>query len=127
MDEVDFSVNPYMIPGHQLPREFTYPRPYIALVSFGSVRFAPWSILHRERALYWYKHLAALYGNPSYIPFAERQDNDDFAAWSILDPGKIHIIDVTEKPEWATPRVFDDLESWMRHAMEDMIEFMHSA
>jgi hypothetical protein len=125
MNENDIRVESYKLPSSFLPKDFSYPTPFIELVTWNSVNLVPWYILKRNDAVGMHGYLHTLYRRPIYIPFARRQDTDDVAAWTIQDPGKIHIVDIAEQPEWAITPVCKDFEAWMRVVFEDMLDFIH--
>lgn len=107
-----------------LPDEFTYPASFVRVVELGLTDLEPWQILVGDQLRRRYHGLATRFPDRRLIPFARRQDNDDVACWD-LDEGddRVVIIHDFASRGWENRAEFPNFYSWLRSAIEDLIEF----
>lgn len=107
---------------NELPNGFVYPRELKRMLNLGLINLEPWHLLAGERLRFNMAGLAERYPKLKLIPFAYRQDNDDFACWQFEIPGTVFIIhDFALGHEHRGQ--FVDFYAWLRRAIEDFIEF----
>lgn len=107
----------------ELPFDMQYPPAFLRMVDRGIVYIEPWYILDgaqlRDRLI----GMIARYPERQLLPFARREDNDDVACWDAREGGKVLIIHDFASSGHELRDVFDSFYSWLRKAVEDMIEF----
>lgn len=105
-----------------LPEGFSYPPEFLRVVELGLTDLEPWWILDGELLRSGMRLLASAYPSRRLVLFAKRQDNDDVACWD-LDTGGVAVVHMGATPGWEQrgPR-FTDFNSWLRQAVEDLIE-----
>lgn len=113
----------YIVSENQRPVWLKYPASFCRLVEQGLIHLDPWHIMEAERASTHAKGLAERYPGRKLFPFAYRQDNDDVACWSDVDPSKIYIIHDFASIGWENEGEFDDFWAWFRHAIDETIEW----
>jgi hypothetical protein len=111
-----------MLPEHELPRGFTYPRQYRRLVEVGLVNVEPWYVLQGAALRELSSELARRYPTRALVPFARRQDNDDVACWEAGSEA-VHIVPDFASPGWEQRARYAGLDDWLRAAIEAYIEF----
>lgn len=72
-------------------KDFAYPKDFLALRNKMTEDFTPWHFLSENEANAKIVGLNQRYSS-GYIPFAQRQDNDDVACWVPPYNGKVRII-----------------------------------
>lgn len=92
------------------------------LASQGLTNMAPWHIMPRDLAQKRMKSLRTRY-RTKYVPFANRQDNDDLACIDPDMPGKVVIVHDFASEGSERDATYDSFWSWFRAAIEDMISF----
>ena len=105
-----------------LPDGFLYPRQFVRVVELGLTDLEPWLILQGEQL---HGHLLGLrkrYPLSSLVPFARRQDNDDVACWDVTKSNVVIIHDFAS-PGFEGRQEFENFNSWLRQAIDDLIEF----
>jgi len=82
----------------------------------------PWHIMPRELALVRLRGLRERYTR-KYVPFAQRQDNDDLACLDPALPAKVVVVHDFASEGHECRQEFDSFSDWFRAATEDMILF----
>lgn len=107
----------------ELPPTFEYPAEFVRIVELGLVNLEPWWIeggnTLRQRA----SGLKLRYPTRALVPFASRQDNDDLACWDLSEPGRVVIVHDFARPGWEAQGEWPDFYSWLRQAVEDLIDW----
>jgi hypothetical protein len=111
----------YILSPSSRPDWLEYPHAFRRIVEQMLVDVTPWHILEGERALSQFRGLAERYPDRELFPFAYRQDNDDVACWSKGTGEKVFVIHDFASPGWEDEGAFDDVWSWFRSAIEEMI------
>lgn len=104
-----------------LPGGFDYPPEFIRVVELGLTDLEPRWIFDGGQL---YRRMVGLrerYPERQLVPFARRQDNDDVACWDLVQ-GNVMVIHDTASPGWEQRDTFPDFNSWLRQAIEDLIE-----
>lgn len=109
---------------NDLPAGFDYPREFIRVLELGLVNLEPWWVLTGEQLQRVYAGLQQRYPDQVYVPFASRQDNDDVACWAGVPPEVVIVHDLAT-PGWERRgrKPLPDFHSWLRVAVEDLIEW----
>lgn len=108
----------------ELPEGFEYPPEFRRVIDLGLVDLEPWLILEGAQLRSRYEGLRLRYPARSLLPFARRQDNDDVACWDLAQGnGRVVIIHDFADPGWEGRVDLNDFNSWLRQAVEDLIEF----
>jgi hypothetical protein len=107
----------------ELPDGFQYPGAFLRLVGRGLLYFEPWFVLQGEQLRQRFRGLKDRYPDRILVPFARREDRDDVACWDQNLPGRVVIIHDFTEPGWEQREVLEDFYTWLRRAVEDMIEF----
>jgi hypothetical protein len=107
-----------------LPEGFAYPPEYLRAVDLGLVALEPWWLLTGDRLRQRFAGLQRRYGDRRYVPFAERQDNDDIACWA-GSPPDVLIVHDHASPGWELRgrEPIIGFHAWLRQAVEDFIEW----
>ncbi|SNQ47111.1 conserved hypothetical protein [Frankia canadensis] len=105
-----------------LPRGFTYPPEFLRVVELGLTNIEPWWIMDGEALFRRHIGLRSRYPDDCFVPFAERQDNDDVACWD-LDSGGITVVHDFASPGYHRENEFASFNAWFRQAVEDFIEW----
>lgn len=111
-----------LLTSDDLPENFEYPAAFARVVELGLVNLEPWWILEGEVLRNRYHGIRARYPNRNLVAFAARQDRDDVACWD-LDRGEISIIHDYSSQGFEQVRNVADFETWLRQAVDDLIEF----
>ena len=115
---------PELLSSGALPKDFDYPRLFVRLAEQGLLDLEPWHVLVGDELRQRFIGLAKRYPNRSLVPFARRQDNDDVACWEpAVSHDAVVIVHDFASPGWETRGSFNDVESWFRQAIEDLIEW----
>lgn len=107
----------------ELPIGMKYPEALRRLVQRGVVHLEPWFIFRADEAKQRMSSLGTRYPTRTLVPFARREDNDDVACFAPEYPGKVVIVHDFASPGSEDREVLDNFYSWLRKAVEDMIEF----
>ncbi|NDW53265.1 hypothetical protein [Aliiroseovarius sp. PrR006] len=102
---------------------FEFPPEYIRLRRLGFSDLEPWYFLDEQQLSQTLAGLRQRYPDRKLIPFARRQDNDDTACWDQQDNNTVYIIHDFASVGYEERDTFDGLYSWLRAAVEDLIEF----
>ncbi|GAA0383751.1 hypothetical protein [Streptomyces luteireticuli] len=105
-----------------LPEGFEYPDEFVRVVELGLTNLEPWWIFDGDLLRRRLVGLQERYPGRRLVPFARRQDNDDVACWD-LDQGGIAVVHDFASAGWEQRARFEDFNSWLRQAIEDLIEF----
>lgn len=105
-----------------LPDGFSYPSQFLRVTELGLTNLEPWWILTGDLLRARYAGLMERYPERTLVPFARRQDNDDVAAWDVRS-GQVTIVHDFASPGTETRADFPDFYTWLRQAVEDLIEF----
>lgn len=106
----------------ELPERFCYPHQFLRTVELGLVDLEPWQILHGDLLRARQAGLRTRYPVRTLVSFARRQDNDDVACFDV-DRGKVVIVHDFAAPGWEQRAEFDDFYGWLRHAVDDFVEY----
>lgn len=113
-----------LLPVTELPEGFSYPPEFIRVVGLGLIDLEPWHVLEAERLRSRHAGLAKRFPGRELVPFAARQDNDDVACWDLeLGPGVVAVVHDFASSGWERREEFPGFYDWLRHAIEDLIEF----
>jgi hypothetical protein len=115
---------PGLLSSVDLPTGFAYPPEFVRTVELGVLNLEPWWILTGERLKERFVGLQERYPAQGYVPFAERQDNDDVACWRAAPP-EVVIVHDNASPGWEhrDGRGFPTFHAWLRAAIEEFIEW----
>lgn len=113
-----------LLGGGDLPDGFEYPREFLRVVNLRLLDLEPWLILEGEQLLARHHGLSERFPDRLLVPFARRQDNDDIACWDLgqQDCG-VAIVHDFASPGWERRAEYPDFNSWLRQAVEDLIDF----
>ena len=117
------STSLYLLPEGERPDWVEYPGPFMRIVEQALLDITPWHIMEARRAAVHFEGLSRRYPSRDLFPFAYRQDNDDVACWSKDSGEQVVIIHDFASPGWEDSGRFDDIWSWFRAAVEEMIEW----
>jgi len=107
-----------------MPAGFWYPPSFVRVVELGLTNLEPWHVLEGSFLRQRWLGLAQRYPERTLIPFAARQDNDDVACWEpVRDDRTVVIVHDFASPGWERRQEYPDFFSWLRQAIEDLIEF----
>jgi len=107
----------------KLPYGFMYPDSIKKAIKYDLVNLCPWTILERSFAEFMLDGIQSRYPTKKYIPFASRQDNDDFACFVGGQGEEVQIIHDFASPGWeAYGNKYQDFWEWFKVAIDDMIE-----
>lgn len=117
---------PLLLTDADLPDGFNYPRSFIRVAELGLIDLEPWEVLVGDSLFKRFNGLKSRYPDRSYVPFAQRVDNDDVACWDSTS-GSMEVLIVHDfaSPGWEQRQrpPFADFNAWLRQAIEDLIEF----
>jgi hypothetical protein len=105
-----------------LPDGFDYPRGFVRVVELGLTGLEPWLIIQGETLRERHQGLRKRYPERVLVPFAVRQDRDDVACFDV-DANRVAIVHDFADAGFERRAEFQDFYSWLRHAIEDLIEF----
>jgi hypothetical protein len=107
-----------------LPSGFEYPREFLRVVELGLVQLEPWFVLRGDLLRLRLAGLKERYPDRVYIPFADRQDDDDVACFTGAG-SEVVIVHDFASPGWERRGrdPFPDFHAWFRQAVEDFIEW----
>ena len=105
-----------------LPAGFDYPSAFVRVVELGLVNLEPWWILEGDLLRTRQEGLARRYPERDLVVFARRVDRDDVACWD-LQSGAVSIVHDFASGGFEQVDSLPDFESWLRRAIEDLIEF----
>jgi hypothetical protein len=106
----------------EYPENFNYPHQFLRIVELGLIDLEPWYLLDGKALRDTLSGLSIRYPERRLIPFARRQDNDDIACWE-AEAITVYIIHDFASPGWEQRAQFVSFYSWLRQAVEDLIEF----
>ena len=101
---------------------FSYPPEFVRVVELGLTNLEPWWIMSGGPLRDRHAGLARRYPQRVLVPFARRQDNDDVACWDVLGRTLVVVHDFAAPGSEDRDR-YPDFYSWLRRAVEDLIEF----
>lgn len=107
----------------ELPSGMSYPGAFLRLVERGLTHLEPWWVLEGTDLRNHLRGLQQRYAGRRLLPFARREDNDDIACWEAGKGPEIFIIHDFAEVGHEQRGAFPDFYSWLRQAVEDMIEF----
>ena len=108
---------------------FEFPEGYNDVVTLGLTNIKPWYFISREEIPSAFIDVNAMYSAQTVVPFARRQDNDDYACFLIkegeyfVDFGQVVIIHLWADPGYERRNEYVDFWAWFRDAIETMIWF----
>jgi hypothetical protein len=105
-----------------LPEDFEYPPELVRVVELGLTQLEPWWVLEGDLLRTRYRGLRERYPSRTLVPFAIREDRDDVACFELNRPGVVIIHDFAS-PGWEQREQLPDFYSWLRRAIDDLIEF----
>jgi hypothetical protein len=106
----------------ELPEGFRYPHAFLRTVELGLVNLEPWWVLHGDLLRARQAGVRTRYPTRTLVPFARRQDNDDVACFDV-DTGTVVIVHDFADPGWEQRAAFNDFYGWLRHAIDEFVEF----
>jgi hypothetical protein len=107
---------------NDLPRGFAYPREFVRVVELGLTKLEPWWILSGDLLQQRNAELAERFPARTVVLFARREDNDDIACWD-TQSGSVVLLHDYSTPGYEFREELADFNSWLRRAIEDLIEF----
>ena len=111
-----------LLTAEELPPRFEYPKLLLRMVDARLKYLEPWFILEGDLLRQRYQGLKDRFPGRLLVPFAARQDCDDIACWSSAPP-KVHVVHDFAKEGWQDRGSFDDINAWLRAAVDDFIQF----
>jgi hypothetical protein len=107
-----------------LPDGFEYPPEFLRVVELGLVQLEPWFVLRGDLLRRRLDGLKERYPDRVYVPFADRQDNDDVACFT-GSGAEVVIVHDFASPGWERRgrEPFHGFHDWLRQAVEDFIEW----
>lgn len=105
-----------------LPAGFEYPRDFVRVVELGLLNLEPWWLLQGSVLRARQTGLAERYPKRQLVVFAARQDRDDVACWDLAS-GAVAIVHDYASPGYEQVEMMEDFASWLRRAVDDLIEF----
>lgn len=112
-----------LLPPTDLPEGFWYPPQFVRVVELGLTSLEPWWVLQGEELFERQGGMRERYPTRRLVLFAARQDNDDTACWDLDRPGEVARVHDFASPGWEQREWFPDFYTWLRRAIEDLIEF----
>jgi hypothetical protein len=113
----------YLLTEKEWPQDFSYPRQFKRVVELGLTDLEPWYLLEGKPLRDTMAGLAERYPERKLVPFARRQDNDDVACWQVGANDEVFVIHDFASPGWEQRGQFASFYDWLRHAVDDFIEF----
>ena len=107
----------------EIPDGTSYPDAFRRLVDRGLTHLEPWWVFDASIARPIMSGLKERYPSASLLPFAKREDNDDVACFERGCSDRVVVIHDFSSAGWERRQIFDDFYAWLRHAVEEMIEF----
>lgn len=98
------------------------PEELLRVVRQNLVDLTPWHILPRERARTRLQGLRQRY-RTKYVPFANRQDNDDLAVLVPEKPGQVVVVHDFADEGSEIVAEYSSFRDWFRSAIDDMLLF----
>ena len=106
-----------------LPDGFRYPPEFIRVVELGLIDLEQWQVLEGEQLRSRYRGMAERFPERALVPFARRQDNDDVACWDGRGGPEVLIVHDYAEPGHELRETLPTFYSWLRRAVEDLIDF----
>lgn len=105
-----------------LPAGFGYPPEFLRVVELGLVQLEPWFVLRGDLLRLRLAGLKERYPEQVYVPFADRQDDDDVACFTTVG-SEVVIVHDFASPGWERRgrQPFRNFNAWFRQAVEDFI------
>ncbi|MGW7350323.1 hypothetical protein [Streptomyces sp. NPDC054784] len=110
-----------LLSSSELPNDFSYPLEFLRVVDLGLTNLEPWWIFDGAQLRTRMSGLKERFPERSLVPFARREDNDDIACWDLVNGGVVVVHDFAS-PGWELQGRFSDFNTWLRRAVEDLIE-----
>lgn len=115
---------PELLATEELPPGFSYPASFVRVAELGLTNLEPWHVIQGPRLRERNEGLARRFPARVLVPFAERQDNDDVACWDVaVGAGVVVVVHDFASPGWEDRGQHVDFHSWLRQAIEDLIDF----
>lgn len=107
----------------ELPPGVRYPAALRRLVARGLQNLEPWYVFDASQARERMHGLGRRFPTRTLLPFARREDNDDVACFDSQMPDEVVIVHDFSSQGWEQREVLPSFYSWVRKAVDDMIEF----
>lgn len=110
--------NEYLIPEALRPNWLVYPKELIEMVTSGQVKLVPWHLYKGEGSLRTHSRFESHLGR-ALVPFAHRQDRED---WACFEKGKgqaVIIIHDNTEPGWEDEGSYPTFADWLREAKSE--------
>lgn len=107
-----------------LPDGFAYPPEFLRVVELGLLQLEPWFVLRGDLLRRRLEGLEKRYPDRVYVPFADRQDNDDVACFT-GSGSEVVIVHDFASPGWERRErePYPDFHAWLRRAFDDFIRW----
>lgn len=112
-----------LLNSEELPNSFRYPPEFLRTIARGLMYFQPWYVFEGEELRGRHGDLQLRYPDRCLVPFARREDNDDVACFDVDQGGAPVVIHDFTTPGWEQRLSLDNFYTWLRIALDDMIEW----
>lgn len=107
-----------------LPPWFSLPAEYLRLKRQGLFNLDPWLIRDEEWMSTFRKLFMDKYPLSDIVPFARKEDSEEYACWLAGDVAKVHLCDFSSSTDFVPVLAsFNSFWDWFREAVDDMIEY----
>lgn len=103
---------------HDKPDWLVYPAEFIGLVRSGRLKLVPWHLCESQGSLWLHRRFKAHLGR-ELIPFAHRQDREDWACFERDKGDAVMIIHDNTDPGWEDEGTYPSFADWLRAAEEE--------
>jgi hypothetical protein len=114
-----------LAPGEK-PDWFEYPRAYIVMLESGWIQIPPWKLLTRTQVISRSANIRKRYPHHECVAFASRIDMDEIVCWTRAEPTVVTTLLDFEPIDFEVGPKFLDTWDFIRHAVEDMIDYVGS-
>ena len=111
-------VNDYLLSDGDRPGWLTYPPEFVALVRSGRVKLVPWHLDTARGSLITHRRFKSHLGR-ELVPFASRQDREDFACFEKGKGQAVMIIHDNTGPGYEDEGSYPSFADWLREAEEE--------
>ena len=102
--------------------DFQYPASFVKAVELNLLDFEFWYVMTNEQVATRINGLMKRYPNRKLVPFARRDDNDDIACFEVGKEAKVQIIHDFASEGYEQREEHDNFWSWMKVAIDELIE-----
>ena len=102
---------------------FTYPKSFLKTIELNLIDFDLWYLMDEAQVLQKMEGLQKRYPKRQLIPFARRDDNDDFSCFEVGKGERVYIIHDFSSEGYEQRREYEDFWQWLEAAVGEMIEY----